>query len=49
MDDPRLPLGQVGDVAAHVVEQQSEILDAGGVELVELGGSGACQSLPGWR
>ena len=28
MDDRRLPLGEVGHVAAHVVEQESEILGA---------------------
>ena len=44
MDDRRLPLGKVGHVAAHVVEQEGEVLDPGCVELGELGASGACQS-----
>src|SRR4051812_12180153 len=43
MDDRRLPLGQIGDVAAHVVEQQSEIV---GLQLGELGQLGGERRLP---
>ncbi|MCR5879202.1 hypothetical protein LRS04_13255 [Phenylobacterium sp. J367] len=38
VDDLRLAGGEVGQVAAHVVEQDGEVLDAGIVELGELGG-----------
>ena len=37
MDDLRLALGEVGHVAAHVVEQDEEIVGPGPVELGELG------------